>query len=261
MTHEIFINYRTGDGDQIALLLQRELWNRFGDDCAFFASKSIPPGTPFPRTLLNAVRRCQVMLALIGKDWSARPELQDENDWVRREIAEALDCAIPVIPVLLGRKTDRLNPAHLPDELKQLAEHQSLPFDNSTADADIQRIGDELARRIPTLRNVKRTAENSPNEAGISNSVNEAHGPVVQGRDFSGDIGGTVYKGPLGHVIKDPQGPMHLGQGSLNYNSPNFSGPGATFIGGGDQGVIQQKFEYTRNDKEEDPDKGKEDER
>ncbi len=54
--HDVFINYRTGDGDEAAAMIERVLSERFGKQRIFRAARSIPPGSPYPETLLDAVR-------------------------------------------------------------------------------------------------------------------------------------------------------------------------------------------------------------
>src|SRR6202042_1081541 len=82
LMHEVFINYRTCDGDEAAILIERTLSGRFGTERIFRAAKSIPPGEPYPETLLNAARSSTILLAVMGPDWSRFPQLRDQNDWV-----------------------------------------------------------------------------------------------------------------------------------------------------------------------------------
>ncbi|RBQ18141.1 toll/interleukin-1 receptor domain-containing protein [Spongiactinospora rosea] len=237
MSHEVFVNYRTGNGEKIAALIHENLANRFGDEHIFRASTSIEPGTHYPDALLRAVRRCEVLLAVMGGDWSTRTELHDENDWVRREILEAFDCGIEVIPILDGRRTERLKATDLPQELARLADVQSIRLDLHQKETGLAYIGNELARKIPSLRAADRTAVPPPppeGNGGVHNSVNEAHGTVVQSGQISGDVG-NVFKGTH-------HGALHTGKGDMNFNSPNISGPGATFIAGDNRGGIRQNF-------------------
>lgn len=132
---EIFINYRTGDGEKTAALLRQGLSHRFGAGHAFHASQSIVPGESWPQRLLAAVRRSSVLLAVIGPRWANfRTELENPKDWVRREIEAAFECEVPVVPVLDGRKTSRLSKADLPPALRRLADLQSLAFDSGDTD-------------------------------------------------------------------------------------------------------------------------------
>jgi hypothetical protein len=221
---EVFINYRTGDGDEAASLIEEVLSSRFGEEKIFRAAKSIVPGEPFPEALLRAVRRSSVLLAIVGKQWSSHPRLRDEDDWVRREILEAYACGVRVIPVLKGRETARLNVALLPVELAKLAEAQSLRLDIRDSGADLARIGDTLADLVPSLKEADRGATLPPSAPGaVNNAAGEVHGPAIQGRDFTGDVG-TVIKGIYGSV--------HTGKGDIYHGSQHFSGIGNALASG-----------------------------
>ena len=120
---DIFINYRTGDEEANANLIDNELSRRFGSKQVFRASKSIPLGENYVRKLLAAVRDSEVLLVVIGPRWltavdeQGRNRLHNEADWTRKEILEAFEHSVRVIPVLVGR-TERLRP---------LTSHQSWP--------------------------------------------------------------------------------------------------------------------------------------
>ncbi|WP_371779152.1 TIR domain-containing protein [Streptosporangium subroseum] len=244
MTNEVFINYRTGDGERIAGLLERDLSHRFGTEHFFRASKSIPPGATYQDQLINAVRCSSVVLAVIGQDWSKHPKLHAENDWVRKEILEAFTCGIEVIPVLDGRKTERLNPADLPAELKRLADVQSVRLDLHDLESNLTRIGDLLAAKVPQLKTADRTALRKPESDGdVHNSVDEVRGNIAQSGKITGDVG---------TVIKGNQGPVHTGRGDLYHNSSHISGTGATYIAGDNQGGIRHDFGGSRRKEEED---------
>ncbi|WP_177154657.1 tetratricopeptide repeat protein [Actinosynnema pretiosum] len=104
----IFVNYRVGDLENEAALLADALRVRFGRERVFHASASLAVGSDFRTGLLDGVRRCSVLLALIGPGWldaadrTGRRRLDDPGDWVRREIAEALDAGLVVVPLLMG---------------------------------------------------------------------------------------------------------------------------------------------------------------
>ena len=110
----VFINYRTSDSLATATLLDRELSSRFGEEEIFRAGRCIGGGKKFPEEIRKALRKCDVLLALIGPGWrDARTAdggraLDDEDDWVRCELVEALALGLTVIPVLLDR-TPRLS--------------------------------------------------------------------------------------------------------------------------------------------------------
>jgi hypothetical protein len=240
---DVFINYRTGDGDRTADALDRELSHRFGEDRVFLAAKSIRPGRLFPRELITAVRRSAVLLAVIGPGWVASPGLRDADDWVRKEILEALSCAIPVIPVLDGRRIERLRPEDLPPELAEIAEAQSLRLDNKNGGADLTRIGDRLAELVPSLGDADRLAAPpaAPEGGGPHNSIGDTRGPAVQGRDFSGDTG-TVAKGDHGTVHAGKGDINHNNQQTTHHNDQHFTGDGATYVQGENHGGVQHQF-------------------
>ncbi|NLU68769.1 toll/interleukin-1 receptor domain-containing protein [Streptomyces sp. HNM0574] len=239
---DVFINYRTGDGDKTAALIDTALSARFGSERAFRASKSIRPGDPFPEDLLSGVRRSALLLAVIGPDWTNfRAKLRDPGDWVRKEILEAFACALPVIPVLEGRKTERLSKDELPEELARLAELQSVRLDTQNCETDLKRLGDLVADMVPELHALERDGEQpAPAPDTVNNTAHGTNGTLVQGRDFSGDVGGTVIKGT--------HGPVHSGNGDIYHHSRHetgrrqFSGDGMTYYEGDHHGDNRHQF-------------------
>ncbi|MEU5087708.1 TIR domain-containing protein [Streptomyces sp. NPDC021356] len=238
---EVFINYRTGDGEKTAALLDQELSRRFGPQHIFRASKSIAPGEAYPEKLLAALRGSALLLAVVGPDWTNfRTRLNDPEDWVRREIEEAFACEVPVVPILDGRKTNRLNKAHLPSELARLADLQSVPFDTHDTAAGVGRIGDLVAETVPGLRDLSKDEATPRAQDTVTNSIGDVSGTAVQSRDFTGDVGGTVIKGS--------HGPVHTGHGHIYQNSRHvsggrhISGDGTIYFEGDHHGNIQHRF-------------------
>jgi hypothetical protein len=152
----VFVNYRTGDGEWAAALVKRELGARFGADQVFYASQSIRLGEDFSREILSGLRRCEVLLALIGPRWVGALDregvrrLDKADDWVRREITEAFQCGLRVIPVLMDGIAP-LTEADLPDALKRLARCQYLRIHHRSDDLDLPRLVDELVELVPEL--------------------------------------------------------------------------------------------------------------
>ncbi|QHC24259.1 TIR domain-containing protein [Streptomyces sp. GS7] len=238
---DIFINYRTGDGNEIAALIDNELSNRFGTERAFRASKSILPSIPYPDALLTNLRRSALLLAVIGADWlNFQNKLNDPEDWVRKEILEAFACGLPVIPVLAGRTTERLKKSELPDELARLADLQSVRLDTQNAEADLKRLGDLVAELVPELHDPEPAEAPAAGPGSVSNAARDIGGAAVQSRDFTGDVGRTVFKGTAGAV--------HSGNGDIYQNSRHdsgsrhYSGDGMTNIEGDHHGDIRHQF-------------------
>ncbi|GAA1906859.1 hypothetical protein GCM10009716_15930 [Streptomyces sodiiphilus] len=239
--NEVFINYRTGDGEKTAALIDQELSRRFGPNRIFRASKSITPGEAYPDALLAALRRSSLLLTVIGPNWTKfQTRLHEPEDWVRREIKEAFACELPVVPILDGRKTDRLSKADLPPELARLADLQSIPFDTHDTETGIRRIGDLVAELIPGISDLDRVNETLPASDTVANSIGAVSGTAVQSRDFTGDVGGIVVKGS--------HGPVHTGNGHIYQNSRHVSGDrhisgnGMTYFEGDNHGTIQHRF-------------------
>jgi hypothetical protein len=242
---EIFINYRSGDGDHLAATLDEALRHRFGADAIFRDGRSIRPGSEYPHELLTQLRRSRAVLVVVGPRWVTATELRRENDWVRREILEAHACRIPIVPVLGDASVPWLRKDQLPSELSWLAEVQSMRYTPYNSATDLIRIGDELADLVPELRDHRGQDAAPAPGAGAGPSVSGGgQGLVVQGRDFSGDVAGTLYKGNTG--------PFHTGSGDQHTHhtqSPQFSGDGATFVAGNNHGGVRHSFGRDRGER------------
>ena len=104
----VFINYRTGDGQDMATLLETKLAEVFGPDQVFLDSKGLPPGRPFPEELHRRLRECAVLLVLIGDNWlsvrdgNGNRRIDGDEDYVRVEIRESIRRSKVVLPILLN---------------------------------------------------------------------------------------------------------------------------------------------------------------
>jgi hypothetical protein len=233
---DIFINYRNGDEEATATAIDQELSRRFGSDQIFRASRSISLGEDYIPELLDAVRNSQVLLAVIGSRWltavdeRGRNRLHDEDDWIRREILEAFEHGVRVIPILVGRTQPRLRPSDLPPELTRLANCQSHRLDHHSAKVDLRALGDRLAALVPSL------VEND--QPGEVSEPDVADGPISAalraGDHAHQQVGGTNT------VVNDARGPVSTGSGH------QFTGDGVNYVMGGNSGGIRQKFDSTR---------------
>lgn len=146
----VFVNYRTGDGEWAAKMIDGELCERFGADQVFYASRSIRPGEDFRRVIRKRAAECDVLLAVIGKRWLApggdgRRALDHPDDMVREEIRIALRHNVRVIPVLLD-DVPRLSPADLPADLVDVAFLQYVRLNHrEPTDREIAQLVDELS--------------------------------------------------------------------------------------------------------------------
>lgn len=231
---DVFINYRTGDCEQAAAAIEGALSARFGTDRIYRAGKSIPPGEPFDAHLIRGVRRSGVLLALIGPGWTGHQALRNDDDWVSKEIQEAFLCDIRVIPVLIGRRTERPVRDDLPRPLTRLADCQSLRYDTQTNERDLKYIGDTLATLVPELAKADReTSEESQGATQaatgpVHNTMGDGQGVAGQAHTVNGDIGSP----------KGTHGSVHIGPSSRSVRM----GQGGSYFEGDNQGGIHQNF-------------------
>ena len=149
----VFINYRRSDAASEAAFLHAELSDRFGAKAVFLDYESIPLGRDYRPELLGRVRECAVLLVVVSDRWldgevGQRP-IDDEEDWVRREILAALEQGVPVVPVLFGG--GKVDPDRLPVELAVLANLQYFTV-HRLQRAQIEVLGDYLVRQVPRVQ-------------------------------------------------------------------------------------------------------------
>jgi formylglycine-generating enzyme required for sulfatase activity len=142
--------------------LYDRLSQHFGRDHFFIDVDNIPLGHDFVEVIQNEVGSCEVLLAVIGRQWliSTDPQghrcLDIPEDFVRLEILTALERRIQVIPVLVGGASMPRS-TELPDVLQPLARRQALVVgDHFHPDVD---------RLIAALEPVLRTAPPSREQA------------------------------------------------------------------------------------------------
>ena len=146
----VFVNYRVCEQPGYATLIHHTIAEEFGADEVFIASRSVAAGEDFVRRVFEVLRRCEVVLALVGKTWL--DHLGDEDDdWVQRELREAFTLGVRVIPVLLE---DAELPARnrLPMGIAALADCQAVRLRHYSIQNDLDRLLDELRRVVPSFR-------------------------------------------------------------------------------------------------------------
>jgi TIR domain len=145
MTSKVFISYRRDDSAGYAGRLHDQLAAEFGREQIVIDVDSFPLGINFVTALRREVGKCDVLLAVIGPNWlnvqdeAGRPRLDDLNDFVRTEIATALQRNIPVIPILLdGVKPPR--PDQLPQDLQELSLRNALHVRHTSFSSDVGKL-------------------------------------------------------------------------------------------------------------------------
>jgi len=125
------------------------LERHFGPQSVFFDVDDLAPGTDFPVAIRNELKKCKVLLALIGTSWlTARDadgfrRIDNPDDFVRREIGSALARGIPVIPVTL--QDERPPSAEmLPKALKPLGRRQAFELRNDRWETDVSLLIEQI---------------------------------------------------------------------------------------------------------------------
>ena len=147
----IFINYRGIERSWAPMFLDLGLSRRFGRDNVFQAGRSIPSASDIRYEIPEALRRSTVLIALIDKAWLKDiDELRKPDDWVRMEIAYALEHGKHVQPVLLDG-ADMPKSHQLPTELSSLKSKMAISMSTRSAYTDLPRLVGEMERLAPDL--------------------------------------------------------------------------------------------------------------
>ena len=187
----LFINYRGVDSHSYGALLYTDLIRRFGEDLVFLDAESIPAGENYVRELLAQVRSARAVLAIIGPGWLAvtdaagRRAIDDPDDWIRRELAEAFAAGVRVIPVLID---DATLPAagDLPRDIAALSGCQARHLRRREPTRDLKRLAAELVANDPELAAAEANAQPQP---GVSMIARTGAGTTIQA---AGDIRGRT---------------------------------------------------------------------
>jgi len=148
----VFISYRRDDAAGHAGRLFDHLSRVFGSDEIFMDVDGIQRGDTFSQTLTEHIQQCDVLLAVIGRRWTAAADsdghrrLDSADDWVRGEIRGALTAGHLVIPVLVGGAGLPAG-ADLPEDLRGLVERQVAEVRDGSWNDDVARLCDDIKQR------------------------------------------------------------------------------------------------------------------
>ena len=170
MSAKVFISYRRDDSAGHAGRVHDRLAHEFGPDLLFMDVDSIPLGSDFIKVLRDEVAKCDALLAVIGHHWldardaGGERRLDSESDFVRIEIATALQRDIPVIPILLdGAKIPKSQ--ELPEDLQGLAARNGLDVRHSSFHIDMDRLIGGLKARVGGADARARASARPPEDA------------------------------------------------------------------------------------------------
>lgn len=150
--HDIFISYRRADAAWAAGRLADRLRSEFGTENVFLDVQSIGLGQEFTQVIRQRIERSSVLLVIIGPTWltqrrsdSGIRRIDEPDDFVRWEIAMALDQNLTVIPILID-ETLMPRPEHLPEPIQQLAMKNAARLASGHFHADVQTLVTELKK-------------------------------------------------------------------------------------------------------------------
>ena len=173
---KIFISYRRGDSSGYTGRLFDTLRDRFGKEKVFRDIDSLEPGIDFVEALEKALLECDCMLVIIGSKWSSISgskgrRLDQPDDYVRMEIAKALERNVRVIPVLVANAS-MPSSDELPDDLATLVRRNAIEISDTRWDYDVGRLGDTLAKVLGIAEKPERPAEErEPSDSGKPNKA------------------------------------------------------------------------------------------
>ena len=142
---KVFLCYRREDSGGYAGRIQDQLAQALGSDVLFMDVDAIPLGANFVRVLHDEVAKCDVLLAVIGRNWidacddDGNRRLENPNDFVRVEIGAALQRNIPVVPILVDGATIP-DVRQLPKELEELSFRNGIDVRLASFHNDVSRL-------------------------------------------------------------------------------------------------------------------------
>lgn len=161
MQDSIFINYRRQTDAGTAGRIYDSLNRALPGVSIFMDVDKLAPGEDFEEGLQRSLSQCQVLLAVIGPQWttmvdaSGQPRLSKDDDFVRKEVATALAKGVRVIPVLVGG-AKLPQAAELPADLKLLVKRQTVEIRHERFNDDVQALAKAIETSTPATRSLTR---------------------------------------------------------------------------------------------------------
>ncbi|MEP7107961.1 MAG: 4a-hydroxytetrahydrobiopterin dehydratase, partial [Ferruginibacter sp.] len=130
-----FISYRREDEGFSSRFIKAELERFFGTDQVFMDVDNIRIADNWMDIIGENLKRATILIAVIGKNWLRmqdeyyRRRIDNEDDWVRKEIEFALKEKITIVPFLIG--CNMPDAVALPGPLKKITEFQAITLSAS----------------------------------------------------------------------------------------------------------------------------------
>jgi hypothetical protein len=155
---KIFISYRREDTSGESGRLKDRLEQIFGAENIFYDVETLEAGLNFEESIAKALDESKVLLAMIGPHWLKVADskgvrrITKSDDWVRKEIAGALQRGLRVIPILVN-EAEMPNEEDLPDDLKKLTLKHAQELSSSRWNYDVGELT-KVLKKIITKRRI-----------------------------------------------------------------------------------------------------------
>ncbi|MEO8592944.1 MAG: TIR domain-containing protein [Candidatus Solibacter sp.] len=151
----IFMSYRREDSTFYADYLFASLRAEVPGVHVFRDEDTLQPGMVFSEKIEETLAACDILLAVIGKKWSGAKDggkrrIDQEDDWVRLEIAAALRLKKWVIPCLVGG-AKMPGMSDLPPDLAALSQRHGVSL-------SLKELGRDAQDLLVSLRTWRRSA-------------------------------------------------------------------------------------------------------
>ncbi len=146
---DVFISYRRDGGDMTAMYFFQALKERGYN--VFYDLEVLRAGK-FNDALLSSIQSCKDFVLILSP--GALDRCNDENDWVRKEIAEALRSKKNIVPVML--KGFQF-PEKLPEDIEDVRYQNGLTCTTEYFEESINRLCQRYLKSLP-MDNVKKKA-------------------------------------------------------------------------------------------------------
>lgn len=165
---KIFISYRREDTSGESGRLKDKLEQVFGPENIFYDVETLEAGLNFDQSIAKALSESKVLLAMIGPHWLKVVDskgiirIQKPDDWVRKEITEAMKRNLRVIPILVNG-AEMPDPENLPEELKELSLKHAQELSSSRWNYDVGELTKVLEKIIEKKPEPKPQPQPRPN--------------------------------------------------------------------------------------------------
>ena len=123
----LFVSYRRADVPDTAARIAELLIHRYGRRSVYIDVWDLEPGSMFASDLEDAVSNSRAIVLVIGPRWEGPSNaeglrrIDQQDDWVARELAIAHEAGCPILPVLVQGRSN-------PEESALPLTHKWLPW-------------------------------------------------------------------------------------------------------------------------------------